>query len=197
MVDCGIKGKTTNEKQNKSNGNDILWKTNDELYSASMLEQIYKISKEHLLHHVTIADNIIAAIKMQKNILLIYYKIKHIETLRLEVNTLHGIMKIKFLFLIKYPDKVDWLSVRKTSICTKIKNIADKNVNDIQLIPVVRFNNENKYFYEIAWIVKIGKDINIAISFKHIKNKYLPSAIYLDIHDAHKLVAYINIIAIV
>eukprot|EP01084_Bolivina_argentea_P314188 544187_1 len=200
VIDCGIQGKATKEtlyivceKQNKSNGNDILWKTNDDLYSASKLEEIYKISisKDNLSPSVTISDETMEAMKNAKEHLI------HILKNEKQRNVMIGGKNTPWNNEEKIPvfNKATkqtglTLMLEKHEFVQKLKRFANNNINDIKLIPIVRFNNENKYFYEIAWIVEIGKDINIAISFKHIKNKYLPSAIYLDIHDAHKLVAY-------
>ena len=48
-------------------------------------------------------------------------------------------------------------------------NNNNNNNNDIQLIPILMFNNQGKTFWiEHIWIVTIDKGINIAISFKSI-----------------------------
>eukprot|EP01084_Bolivina_argentea_P144315 253235_1 len=84
------------------------------------------------------------------------------------------------------------LTLSKDAFAKKLNTFANES-GDIHLVPIVRFNKKNNYFYEVAWIAQIGKDINIGISFKlNPKGKsvfpYIPSAIYLDIRDQHKLV---------
>eukprot|EP01084_Bolivina_argentea_P280289 479318_1 len=83
------------------------------------------------------------------------------------------------------------LKLTKEEFVTKLKKFGDENCDNIHLIPIVNFN-KNDYFVEIVWVVQIGKDIDIGIAFKR-NDKYkaiMPSGIYLDINDQHKLLKY-------
>eukprot|EP01084_Bolivina_argentea_P073617 133581_1 len=139
------------EKQNK------LWKANEDLYHSSRLEQIYKISKQHLSVPITINDKTSSEIKHAKE------HVTRILKNKTQRNAIIGSKNTPWNNEDKIPvinkSKQNGLSLilEKHQFVQKLKTFGDTNVNDIQLIPIVRFNDENKYFYEVAWIVEIGK----------------------------------------
>eukprot|EP01083_Nonionella_stella_P295347 1003770_1 len=95
------------------------------------------------------------------------------------------------------------LRLPKDQFMAKLKQFAttiDNSTNKIELVPMLQCTEDGHPNVEMAWIVDIEltdmdctkcgnvKNVNIAISLAVERNQLMVKGIYLDIHDAHKLV---------
>eukprot|EP01084_Bolivina_argentea_P279523 477882_1 len=174
-----------------------LWKTRPNLYTEDQLETLYKISINSLPIGSSLDTTKMFEIKKSmEQIMWILQDDKQRNRIISSKNTPWNREDKIPIFNKSSKNSGLCLILSKEEFVNRVKSFAEINVNNnLILVPIIRFDKKNKYFYEICWIIEIGKNINIAICFKeNLKRKsnipYIPSGIYLDINDQHRLVSY-------
>eukprot|EP01084_Bolivina_argentea_P280290 479320_1 len=146
------------QSKDQANNVHISWKTNDILYTAFQLEEMYKIPFNNL--PLSGSKNKEAMVEMEK----IKEQVMHMLQDPKQRNDIITAKKTKWNHTDKVPvyNKTSKkyglrLKLTKEEFVTKLKKFGDENCDNIHLIPIVNFN-KNDYFVEIVWVVQIGKD---------------------------------------
>merc|ERR1712176_897219 len=157
-----------NTKKNRNH----KWKTDNNLWTQNEIESKYKISKNNLPKSSRLSNKFLFEINNINEIEKIFSKKKEIFT-KTKWHKLH-------VFNIKNNKRRITISITKTEFISALKEFVN-NDNDHKLIPIIMFNNKQKYQIHYVHIVRImDNDIGISYIYNSETKKITATGIHLD-----------------